>query len=56
MQEIQEMQFRSLDQENLLEEEMATHFSILVWEIAWTEEFAGLPSIGLQELDMTEAT
>ena len=28
----------SLGQENALEEEMATHSSILAWEIPWTEE------------------
>ena len=28
----------SLGQEDLLEEEMATHFSILAWRIPWTEE------------------
>ena len=32
---------------------MATHSSILVLEIAWTEEPAGLQSMGLQESDMT---
>ena len=31
-----------------LEKEMATHFSILSWEIPWTEESAGLQSTGLQ--------
>ena len=56
MQETQEMQFRSLNQENRLEEEMGTHFSILVWEIPWTEEFCGLPSMGSQELGTTEST
>ena len=35
---MQEMQVRSLDQENPLEEEMATHSSILVWRIPWTGE------------------
>ena len=29
---------RSLDREDLLEKEMATHFSILAWEIPWMEE------------------
>ena len=38
IQEPQEMQFRFLGQEDLLEEEMATHSSILVREILWTEE------------------
>ena len=39
MQEIQEMQVQSLDWEDPLEEEMATHSSILGWEMTWTEEF-----------------
>ena len=34
----QETQVQSLGQEDPLEEEMATHSSILVWEIPWTEE------------------
>ena len=34
----------------LLEEEMATHSSILAWRIPWTEESGGLPSMGLQEI------
>ena len=33
---------------------MATHSSILTWEIPWTEELGGLQSIGPQDLDMTE--
>ena len=37
MQEMQEMWVRSLDWEDLLEEEMATYSSILAWEIQWTE-------------------
>ena len=44
------MQVRSLDQEDLLEEEMATHSSILAWEIPWTEEPGGLQSMGLQRV------
>ena len=43
------MQFQSLCREDLLEEEMATHSDILAWEIPWTEEPAGLPSMGLQK-------
>ena len=35
---------QSLGQEDLLEKEMATHFSILAWEIPWTEEPGGLYS------------
>ena len=31
-------EFLSLGQEDLLEEEMETHSSILAWNIAWTEE------------------
>ena len=37
-QETQEMRVRSLDGEDPLEKEIATHFSILAWEIPWTEE------------------
>ena len=37
---------QSLDQENPLEKEMATHSSILVWRIPWTEEPGGLQSMG----------
>ena len=40
---------RSLGQEDPLEKEMATHSSILAWEIPWTEEPGGLHSIGLQK-------
>ena len=36
------MQFQSLVWEDALEEEMATHSSIFVWEIPWTEEPGGL--------------
>ena len=35
---MQEMQVRSLGQEGPLEEEMATHSSVLAWEMPWTEE------------------
>jgi len=51
---MQEMQVRSLGWEDLLEEEMATHSSILAWKIPWTEEPGGLQSLGLKESDMTE--
>jgi len=34
--------------EDLLEEGMATHSSMLAWRIPWTEEPVGLQSIGLQ--------
>ena len=36
------MWVQSLGQEDPLEKEMATHFSILAWEILWTEEPSGL--------------
>ena len=42
LQETQEMWVLSLDQEDLLEEEMATHLNILAWKIQWTEEPSGL--------------
>ena len=41
---------RSLDWEDPLEEEMATHSSILVWEIPWTEEPGGPQSMGSQRV------
>ena len=49
----QEMWVRSLGADNPLEKEMATHSSIFVREIAWTEEPGGLQSVGLQESDKT---
>ena len=45
MQETQEMLVRSLSQKDPLEEETATHSSILAWEIPWTEELGGLQSM-----------
>ena len=41
---------QSLGWEDSLEKEMATHFSILAWEITWTEEPGGLQSMGSKEL------
>ena len=41
---------------NLLEKEMATHFSILAWEIQWTEEPGGLQFMGLQIVGHSWAT
>ena len=35
---MQEMQVRSLGREDPLEKEIATHSSILDWEVSWTEE------------------
>ena len=51
MQETQEIQVRCLGLENPVEQEMATHSSILAWEIPRTEAPGGLQSI---ELDTTE--
>ena len=34
--------------QNTLEEEMATHSSILAWKISWRDELGGLQSMGLQ--------
>ena len=39
-----------------LEEGMATHSSILIWRIPWTEEAGELQSIRLQRVNTTEAT
>ena len=43
------MQIQSLGGEDSLEKEMATHPSILAWEIQWTEEPGGLQSTGSQK-------
>ena len=48
MQETQEIQVQSLGQEDLLEEEMAIHSTILAWKIPQTEEPGGLQSRGSQ--------
>ena len=47
---MQETQVQFLGQKNPLEKEMATHSSILAWEIQWTEEPGGLQSIGSQRV------
>ena len=47
---MQETQVRSLDWEDPLEEGMATHSSILAWEIPWTEEPGGLQPIRLERI------
>ena len=44
------MRVQSLDGEDPLEEEMATHSSILVWKIPWIEEPHGLQSMGSQRV------
>ena len=50
MPEIQEVRVQSLGQEDPLEDEMASHSSILAWRILWTEEPGGLESIRLQRV------
>ena len=51
---MQEIRVRSLGGEDPLEEEMATHSSILAWEIPQTEEPGGLRLWDPEESDMTE--
>ena len=48
---MQETWVRSLHQEDPLEKGMATHSSILVWRIPWTEEPSRLQSMGLQRVE-----
>ena len=45
---MQEMQVQSLSREDTLEKEIATHSSILAWEIPWAEESGELQFMGLQ--------
>ena len=47
---MQETLVQSLGQEDPLEKKMATHSSILAWEIPWTEEHGGLQSMGSQQV------
>ena len=47
---MRETRVRSLDQEDLLEKEMATHSSILACKIPWTEEPGKLQSMGSQRV------
>ena len=44
------IKFQSLGQEDSLEEETATYFSVLAWKIAWTEEPGGLQFTGPQRV------
>ena len=46
---IQKTQVQSLGGEDPLENEMATHSSMLAWEIPWTEDRGGLQSMGLHK-------
>ena len=50
MQEAQETWVQSLDWEDPLKKEIATHSSILASEIPWTEEAGGLQSLGSQRM------
>ena len=47
---MQETRVGSLGQEDPLEKEMAINSSTLTWKIPWTEESAGLQSMGLQRV------
>ena len=49
VQETEETQVQSLGRKGPLEKEMATHSSILAWEIPWTEEPGGPQSMGSQK-------
>ena len=48
VQETEEMQIKSLGWDDPLEEEMATHSSIVAWKIPWTEAPGGLQSLESQ--------
>ena len=52
---MQETWVQSLGQKDLLEEEIATHSSILAWKIPWTEEPGGPQFIGLQKSQIEHA-
>ena len=47
---MQEMWILSLGQKDPVEKEMATHSSIRVWKIPWTEEPGGVQSTGSQRV------
>ena len=51
-----EMWVLLLGWEDPLEKEMATHSSILAWDILWTEEPGGLQSVGPQRVGKDLAT
>ena len=48
---MREVWVHSLGWEDPLEKETATHSSILVWRIPWTEESGRLQSVGLQRVE-----
>ena len=47
---MEKMQVQPLGGEDPLQKETATHSSILIWEIPWTEEPGGLQSMGSQRI------
>ena len=47
---MQEIWVQFLDWEDPLEKQMATHLSVLAWEITWTEELSMLQSMGSQRV------
>ena len=53
---MQETQVQSLGQEDPLKKEMATHSSILAWEISWTEKPPGPQSTRSQRVEHNLAT
>ena len=53
---MQETQVHSLGQADPLEKEMATHSSILAWEIPWMEEPGELQSMGSQRVEHDSMT
>ena len=53
---MQETWVRSLGWEDLLQKELATHFSILAWETPWTKEAGRLQSMGSRRVGHDLAT
>ena len=51
---MRETRVRSLGREDPLEQEMATHSSVLAWKIPWTEEPGRLQSVGLQRVRLND--
>ena len=47
---VHETWVQSLDREDLLEKELATHSNTLAWKIPWTEECGRLQSMGSQRV------
>ena len=51
---MQETWVKFLGWEDPLEKEMATHSTVLAWDVPWTEKLDGLSPWACRELDMTE--